>query len=258
MWLELALLEQGELLAQEEVLGSQCAARPGNEHEETDEITRDEGQRVEAVCQQFEDGAGHERSALHVTRRYATANWRPGEISADHTRRAREVDPLSGLINANVVWKLYLARQYDEAELDARRISGWQPQVMGGYILASVYLQTGRQREAVAMLKKLAESHRGVLELMYLGHALGVTGARAEGQKVLEEMQGLSQRRYVPPEYIAMVYEGLGERDRALQWFEKAVAERSMNGWILPDPRLDQIRTEPRFKNLMRRMGLPQ
>jgi tetratricopeptide (TPR) repeat protein len=129
---------------------------------------------------------------------------------------------------------------------------------MGGYILASVYLQTGRQREAVAKLKKLAESHRAVLELMYLGHALGVTGARAEGQKVLEEMQELSQRRYVPPEYIAMVYEGLGQRDRALQWFEKAVAERSMNTWILPDPRLDQIRTEPRFKNLMRGMGLPQ
>jgi hypothetical protein len=93
---------------------------------------------------------------------------------------------------------------------------------------------------------------------MYLGHALGVSGARSEGQKVLEEMRGLSQRRYVPPEYIAVVYEGLGERDRALQWFEKAYAERSMNGWILPDPRLDRIRTEPRFKILMRRMGLPQ
>ena len=80
MWLQLALLEQGELFAQEEVLGSQCAARPGNEHEETDEIAHHEGQRG----QQLEDGAGHERSALHVTRRYATANWRPGEISADH------------------------------------------------------------------------------------------------------------------------------------------------------------------------------
>jgi hypothetical protein len=57
---------------------------------------------------------------------------------------------------------------------------------------------------------------------------------------------------------MAVVYEGLGERELALQWFEKAYAERSMNGWILPDPRLDQIRTEPRFKNLMRRMGLPQ
>jgi tetratricopeptide (TPR) repeat protein len=131
------------------------------------------------------------------------------------------------------------------------------PNSTGGYILASLYLQTGRQPEAVAELQKIAaKSHRSLLELMYLGHALGVTGARAEGRKVLEEMQALSQRRYVPPDYIAMVYEGLGERDRALQWFEKAVAERSINGWILPDPRLDPIRTDPRFQNLMRRMGL--
>ena len=84
MWLQLALLEQGELFAQEEVLGSQCAARPGNKHEEADEIAGEAGQRGEAACQQLEDGAGHERSALHITGRYALANWRPGEISADH------------------------------------------------------------------------------------------------------------------------------------------------------------------------------
>jgi tetratricopeptide (TPR) repeat protein len=174
-------------------------------------------------------------------------------------RRAREVEPLSPEFGANVVWKLYLARQNEQAELEFRKLSGWDPKDTGGYILASVYLQTGRQREAVAELRKSAvESHGGLLELMYLGHALGVSGARAEGRKVLEEMQGLPQRRYVPPQYMAVVYEGLGERELALQWFEKAYAERSMNGWILPDPRLDQIRTEPRFKNLMRRMGLPQ
>src|ERR1019366_3289986 len=79
--------------------------------------------------------------------------------------------------------------------------------------MASVYLQTGRQREAVAELQKdAAESPHGL-------------------KKVLEEILGLSQRRYVPPDYIAVVYEGLGERDRALQWFEKACAERSINGW---------------------------
>jgi hypothetical protein len=91
---------------------------------------------------------------------------------------------------------------------------------------------------------------------MFLGHALGVSGERAEAKKVLDEMQ--AQQRYVPPLYFAIVYEGLGDRGRALEWFEKAVAERSVNGWILPDPRLDQIRTEPRFQVLMRRMGLPQ
>ena len=62
-WLHLALLEQGELFAQEEVLGSQCAARPGNEQEETEEIAGNEGQRGEAVCQQSENGAAHEHPA---------------------------------------------------------------------------------------------------------------------------------------------------------------------------------------------------
>jgi hypothetical protein len=71
---------QGELFTQEEVLGSQCAARPGNEYEEVDEIARYEPQRREALCQRSKDGAGHERPALHVTRRYAPADWRLDEI----------------------------------------------------------------------------------------------------------------------------------------------------------------------------------
>jgi tetratricopeptide (TPR) repeat protein len=173
-------------------------------------------------------------------------------------RRAHQVEPLDPVFAANLSWELYLAHQYDEAELECRKWREWHPRERGDYILASVYLATGRRREAVAELRVGAAEYHGLLELMYLGHALGVTGARDEGRKILAEMQGPRQSRYVPPEYVAMVYEGLGDRERALQWFEKAVAERSMNIWILPDQRLDPIRTDPRFKNLMRRMGLPQ
>ena len=213
---------------------------------------------AERLCKRAIELGPNYGYAHHIYATYLAEVGRAREAVTE-ARRAREVEPLSPEFGGNVVWKLYLAHQYDQAELESRKLSEWWPKDTGGYILASVYLQTGRQREAIAELQKdAAESHRGLLELMYLGHALGVSGARAEGQKVLEEMQGLSQRRYVPPEYIAVVYEGLGERERALQWFEKAYAERSMNGWILPDQRLDRIRTEPRFKNLMRRMGLPQ
>ena len=180
------------------------------------------------------------------------------EEAVSEARRARDVEPLSPEYAGNVVWKLYLARQYQEAELEARRISELDPQNNGGYILASVYLETGRPREAVAILQRsFAESNHSVLESMYLGHALGVTGDRAGGHQVLEEMLQMSQRRNVPPEYIAIVYEGLGERDHAIEWFERAYKERSMNGWILPDQRLDAIRSDPRFKDIMRRMGLP-
>jgi predicted TIM-barrel fold metal-dependent hydrolase len=90
--------------------------------------------------------------------------------------------------------------------------------------------------------------------LTFLAHGLGVTGARAEGQQLLRELQ---RRRYVPPECLGIAYEGLGERERALQYFEKAYSEHSMNGWYMPDPRLDELRREPRFREIMRRMGLP-
>ncbi len=196
-------------------------------------------------------------TAHHVYANYLAEVGRTQEAVAE-ARRAREVEPLSLEFGANVVWKLYLARRYSEAELESSRLSAWSG-FRGSYALASVYLQTGRRREAVAELQRdVATSHGGLLELMYLGHALGVTGARAEAKKVLDEMQALSQRRYLPPMYIAVVYDGLGERERALQWFEKACAEHAINGWILPDPRLDRIRTEPRFKAILRRMGLAQ
>ena len=72
MWLQLPLLEQRELFSQEEVLGCQRAARPRNENEEMNEIAHNGRQRREAMCQRLEDGTGHKRLALHVTRRYGT------------------------------------------------------------------------------------------------------------------------------------------------------------------------------------------
>jgi TolB-like protein/DNA-binding winged helix-turn-helix (wHTH) protein len=177
-------------------------------------------------------------------------------------RLARQADPLDPVFAASMSWRLYLAHNYEEAETELRKWDEWHPQQRrsGEYILASIFLQTGRTGEALEELQANAADthHQRLLELMYLGHALGVTGAREEGRKVLAEMQTLSQTRYVPPDFIAMVYEGLGDRDQALKWYEKAVDERSMNIWALPDQRLDPIRADPRFQNLMRRMGLPR
>ena len=80
----------------------------------------------------------------------------------------------------------------------------------GHDFLGSVYLQMGKQQEAIAEIRKaVVLSKRSVMELMYLGHALGVSGFGCQAEKVLEELKNLSRRRYVPPEYIAVVYEGL-------------------------------------------------
>jgi tetratricopeptide (TPR) repeat protein len=168
-------------------------------------------------------------------------------------RRARDAEPL-GVYEANLVWQLYAARKYEEAE---KELIAWNERSADSYITASLYLATGRQSEAVDMLRKSAAGpDPGLIELMFLGHALGATGARAEAQKVLNRLLELRQQRNVPSQYIALVFEGLGERAKALEWFEKAYSERSMNIWFLPDPRLDGIRKDPRYYKILRGMGI--
>lgn len=212
---------------------------------------------VERLCRQAIQISPNYGEAHHTYATYLAEVGRTREAVSE-ALRAREAEPLSLVYSANVVWKLYLDRRYREAELEDRKINEFYPGLTSGYSLASVYLQERRWKEALAELHmEVAAPHSGIIELAYLGHALGVTGARAEGEKVLQQMLLLSRRRNVPPDYIAMVYEGLGEREQALQWYEKACAERSINGWMLPDPQLDAIRAEPRFKEILRRMGLP-
>ena len=198
-------------------------------------------------------GTAHQAFAVHLA-----AVGRPLEAVAA-AQRAREVEPLSTSINANVGWFYYLSRQYDRAAEECRKLTEMEPNYSYGHdFLGSVYLQIGRQQEAIAEIRQaVLLSKRSVMELMYLGHALGVSGFRAQAQKVLEELKNLARRRYVPPEYIAVVYEGLGDADATFQWFEKAYQERSMHSWVYPDPRHDPIRSDSRFKELMGRMGLP-
>jgi TolB-like protein/Tfp pilus assembly protein PilF len=200
-------------------------------------------------------GAAHQSYAVHLA-----VTGRPKEALAE-AQRARSLEPLNHVFNTNVAWFFYLTHQYEQAERTCNISIEMEPNIPWSHIcLGSVYLQTGRRPQAIAELRQaVALSKRGVTELMYLGHALGVSGDRAEAQKVLDEMQEPSGRRFVPPEYIALVYEGLGDKDRAFLWFEKAYREHGMMfSWVYPDLRLDPIRSDPRFKDLMRRMGLPQ
>ena len=199
-------------------------------------------------------GAAHQSYAVHL----ATAG-RPMDALAA-AQRARALEPLNHVFNTNVAWFFYLTHQYDQAERTCNDSIEMDPNIPWSHIcLGSVYLQTGRLQQAIAQLRQaVVLSKRSAQELMYLGHALGVSGDRAEAQRVLDEMKDLSAGKYVPPEYIAVVYEGLGDRDRTFQWFEKAYRERTMFSWVYPDLRLDPIRSDPRFKDLMRRMGLPR
>jgi hypothetical protein len=90
-----------------------------------------------------------------------------------------------------------------------------------------------------------------------LGHVYAVSGKTGEARKVLEELMETSTRRYVSPYSIATIYAGCGEKDLAFRWLERAYEERSgWLAWLKPEPVSDPLREDPRFGDLLRRMGV--
>jgi hypothetical protein len=92
-----------------------------------------------------------------------------------------------------------------------------------------------------------------------LGHVYAVSGKKGEARTVLNELKQLSGQEYVPAYGIALVYAGLGEKDQAFAWLEKAYEEHAFKmAWLKVEPRWDSLRSDPRFADLLRRIGLPQ
>ena len=153
----------------------------------------------------------------------------------------------------------YFTRRYDQAIEQLRKTLEMDPSFLRAHwYLAAAYEQVGRHEEAIAECQKalsVSGGEPGVLGV--LGHAYGVSGKKAEAQKVLAELKDLSKRRHVAPFDIALVYIGLGDKPQALGWLERAYEDHSQRlMWIKVDPRLDSLRGEQRFKDLLRRMGL--
>jgi tetratricopeptide (TPR) repeat protein len=125
--------------------------------------------------------------------------------------------------------------------------------------LGRAYEQQSQFREAIAEFQEAVRLGSGITEpRALLGRAYAVSGKRAEAQKVLDELSEVSKHIYVSPYNIALIYAGLGEKDQALAWLERAFAERCT--WmplLRVDPELDNLRSDPRFQGLLRRMNFP-
>jgi tetratricopeptide (TPR) repeat protein len=121
-----------------------------------------------------------------------------------------------------------------------------------------VYEQQGRTGEAIEEFQKAISLSQGIDGLGALGHAYAVSGKFGEAKNTLRKLDQLSQRRYVSPFQKAVIYAGLGQGDQALKELEKAYNERSLAPVSLKcDPRLNGLRSEPRFRDFVRRVGLP-
>ncbi len=176
--------------------------------------------------------------------------------------RAQELDPLSFMRSAFRGWSLYFARQYDEAIEQFRKLVEMDPNFhMAYWGLGLTYDEKGEFSEAIAEFQKaLSSPEGGGAEMMTrLGHVYATSGKREEARRLLDELDEMSAHRYISPMLRARIHTGLGETERAFEFLERAYTERSP--WLVylkVDPVFDSLRPDPRFANLVRRMGLPQ
>jgi DNA-binding winged helix-turn-helix (wHTH) protein/tetratricopeptide (TPR) repeat protein len=121
-----------------------------------------------------------------------------------------------------------------------------------------VYEQQGRTGEAIEEFQKAISLSEGIVGLGSLGHVYAISGKFDEAKRTLRKLDELSKHKYVSPVQKALIYAGLGQKDQALSELEKAYNERSLLPVVLRwDPRLNGLRSEPRFRDFVRRVGLP-
>jgi TolB-like protein/tetratricopeptide (TPR) repeat protein len=179
--------------------------------------------------------------------------------AAEETKRGVAVDPTNLVLNSEVGMAYYWGRKYEQAAAQHRKTLEMDSTFSyASFSLAQDYIQLRKYQEAMAELNRMRPISQDwswiVSEIGYLD---GLLGKRAEAQKIIGELTARSANEYIDPCLLAFVYIALGDKDQAFAWMEKAFKERS--GWILwlqVEPQFDPLRSDPRFKDLVHRIGL--
>jgi serine/threonine protein kinase/Tfp pilus assembly protein PilF len=175
------------------------------------------------------------------------------------SRKALELDPLSPFLQWRLGLRYYFTRQWDRAIKQFHNALEIDPNYGPAHLyLGCSYIQIGKPEDAIHTFEMIAklQGHSPVA-LGHLASANALAGRIGEARKLLEELQQLAQRIYVPSLYFAYPYYFLGEIDRAFDWFEKAVAEReTLTLHLHVDPLYDPLRSHPRYQSLLRKMNL--
>jgi TolB-like protein/Tfp pilus assembly protein PilF len=264
------LMENQGLLPPKQAIekGKQAATRAV----ELDEGLGEAHTSLAAILETDWDWAGAEQEykrAIELNPNYATAHqWYALYLAAQgreeegfaEIHRALELDPLSLVMNRNLGQHLLQARRYEAAieqyqktlELDANFLSA-----RAG--LSGAYREAGRHREAIDEAEKIfALSGNDPLRQYPLACAYAKAGRKAEARKIVEEWKQLSKRRYVAAYDFANLHACLGDTEETLAWLQKAYEEHAGRlSDVKENPDFDFVRSDPRFKDLLRRVGLP-
>jgi adenylate cyclase len=197
--------------------------------------------------------------AHHFFADYLKAMGRFDEAVAE-IEKARELDPLSLAINTGVGHVLYLSRQYDKAIEEYKRAVDLDPSFMATHVwFGRPYLEKGMFVEAIAELETAVRlSGESTLALAMLGHGLASAGREAEAEQILKKLKKRSKSQYVPSYWIAVIYNGLRDREQVAAWMWKAFEERS--SWLVwsnVEPRFDWLKDDPEFIALIKKMMFP-
>ena len=204
------------------------------------------------------------RRAIGLNPGYATAHhwyaWHLSEMGRNseaiaEMRKAENLDPLSLIISADVAEILLVAHLNDKAIVQSRKTVDMDPNfAIAHYELGQAFVEKHSYNEAIAEFQKAIELSGGSIPCTSnLAYAYAVSNKRNEAVKILNDVKTRSTRNAAE---IALMYVGLGEKDQAMKWLGKAYEEH-FNPSILLRPAFDPLRSDPRFQNLVHRIGLP-
>ena len=188
---------------------------------------------------------------------YLVAVERFDEAIAE-AKRTEELEPLSFVASSHLGWIYYLSGRNDEAIEQCKKILEMDPSSFPARrYLGLAYEAKGMYAEAIAEFQTGVKLSGSPLMLALLGHAYAASGKKAEAQQVLVDLQQLQDQRYVSPYTVAAIYAGLGDKEQALKWLEKAVEARDI--WLMNlkvDPVFAKLRSERKFTDILARIRL--
>jgi serine/threonine-protein kinase len=198
-------------------------------------------------------------TANHWYAEYAMTMGRHEE-AISRMRKSQELDPLSLIISDAIGWAFYMARQYDDAIEQLRRTVELDPNYPVTYwVLGLLLRKMGRYELAIAESEKAVNLSGGSpLMRAALAQTFGAAGKREKAVEILDDLAELAKQKYVASYFFAGIHAGLGEDDRAIEYLEKSYQEHSH--WLIylhMDPGMDALRSDPRFQDLLGRVGLP-
>jgi eukaryotic-like serine/threonine-protein kinase len=225
--------------------------------------------QINGHLRQWTEAEKEYRRAIALNPNYATAyHWYSillrdlgrFDESLAMIKRAHELDPLSSIISINISQVYQAQKNYNASIENTLKVIELDPSYSAAYnSLALSYLKVGRNDEAIANFEKAVElSKRSEVVLRNLGYGYGVVGRRAEAFAIAGELEEKYAKKQAIGQFIAAVYAGLGDKDKVFEWLEKDFENDEDLAGIRWSPQFEIILGDPRCKDLLKRMNLPE